>query len=122
MQNILLTKEEVLSLKEVAIDGNEKIVALHFVSGYRGRGGSNQSPPSEGIDAKRELSYFVGKEPYEIFGVFIRAVVNDTVYLSTKYGKVISFGVSGKYESEHEVAYDTSEYCVITPVLKEKLR
>lgn len=122
MEKERLTDKEVISLKTILIEGNEKIIGLRFYSGYSGRGGSNLSPYTEGMDVTKMLEEFAGQSPHEIFGMYLRAVVNDVVYLSWKnrYGeeKIISFGANERYSDEYGVAYDTTEYVGIAPVLK----
>lgn len=116
----ILTAEEVRALKTVLVEDNEQIIALHIASGYRGRGGSNSSPYTDGIDCNRGLERFAGQPPYEVFGMQIRAIVNDVVYLTDKSsGYVFSFGADGKFEDNREVAYDTVESCLIKPVVKK---
>ena len=120
MDKRILTDEEVRALKFILTEGNEQIIALHIKSGYCGRGGSNSSPYTDGIDCNRGLERFEGQPPYEIFGMQIRAIVNDRVYITDKSnGYVFSFGVNGKFEAEREIAYDTVGFCLIRPVVKE---
>lgn len=121
MKKRILTDEEVCALKTVSVEGNEQIIALHISSGYYGRGGSNSSPYTDEIDCNRSLEHFVGQPPYEVFGIQIRAIVNDVVYFTNaSNGYVSSFGVDGKFEREYEVAYDTCRICLIKPVVKKQ--
>lgn len=123
MEDNRLTDEQVLALDKVLVEGNEKIIGLHFQQGYYGRGGSNNSPYTTEIDFDRTLDELSGQPFKEIFGVYVSAVVNDVVYLvqPTAQGKkVISFGANGNYSDAYEVAYDTMEGFVIRPILKSK--
>lgn len=119
MQNNKLTDEQVLALDKILTEGNEKIIGLHFQSGYYGRGGSNNSPYTTEINTDRTLEQLDGQPPMEMFGAEVRAVVGDVVYLVERGSKkVISFGADGDYCDSCEVAYDTMEGFVIRPIIK----
>ena len=119
MEKRILTDEEVRALKTVLIKGNEQIIAVLIKSGYCGRGGSNSSPYTEDMNCTLSLERLEGP-PYEVFGMQIRAIVNDIIYLiNPSNGCVFSFGVNGKFEADREVAYDTVEFCLIAPVVKK---
>ena len=119
MEKRILTDEEVRALKTILVEGNEQIIALHFRSGYYGRGGSNTSPFTDETDYNRRLERFAGQPPYEVFGMQVRAIVNDVVYLTNATsGGVVSFGADGKFEADREVAYDTGERRLIKPVVQ----
>ena len=114
-----LTKEEVFALKTILVEGNDKIVGIHFVCGYSGRGGSNYSSYTDEIDCVWELERFVDKTPQEDFGWYIRAIVNDVVYLTNDNGKMVTLDDKGKLDGSYEVAYDTERYWRIKPVLQK---
>lgn len=123
MQDNRLTDEKVLALDKVLIEGNDKIIGLHFESGYYGCGGSNNSPYVRQVNFDRTLDELSGQPFKEIFGVHVSAVVNDIVYLVNRAAqgkKVISFGANGKYDREYGIAYDTMEGVIICPILKNK--
>lgn len=118
----LLTDEEVLALDKILIEGNNQIVALNIASIYYGRGGSNSSPPTTEYDVNKPLDDFNGKAPVLEFGLYLRAVVNDVVYLATtnrSAGKVISFDAQGEFSIDYDGAYDTVRCGYIVPVLKK---
>lgn len=122
MEDNRLTDEQVLALDRILIDGNERIVGLHFEKGYYGRGGSNNSPYESEVNFDRTLAELDGQPFKKIFGVYVCAVVHDVVYLvepTAKGKKVISFGANGNYSDEYGVAYDTMEGFVIRPNLKQ---
>lgn len=120
MEQERLKDEEVLALKEILIAGNKRIVGLHFYSSYYGRGGSNFSPETVTTDAQRTLAELAAEKSHESFGMDIRAIVNDVVYLTTKWKVVIAFDADGKYSDSYEIAYDTMGYHSIKPILKEE--
>lgn len=123
MENNRLTDEQVLALDKILIEGNERIIALHFGKSYHGRGGSNNSPYVSEVDFDRTLEELDGQPLMEIFGVHVCAIVNDVVYLveKTSSGKeVISFAANGMFSRSYEVAYDTEEGFVIRPIVKSK--
>lgn len=120
MVNNRLTDEQVLALDKIMAEGNEKIIGLHFQSGYYGRGGSNSSPYTAEIDTDRTLEQLDGKPPVEMFGVYVYAIVKDVVYLVRQADrKVISFDAKGYYGDSYGVAYDTVESYAIRPIIKE---
>ena len=121
MEDNRLADEKVLALDKVLIEGNDRIIGLHFESGYYGRGGSNNSSFERQVNFDRTLAELDGQPFKEIFGVHVCAIVNDIVYLvmPTAQGKnVISFGTKGNYSGEFGVAYDTMQGFVISPILK----
>lgn len=118
MENNRLTDEQVLALDKILIEGNERIIGLHFQSGYYGRGGSNNSSYTAAVNTDRTLDRLDGKPPFEMFGAEVRAIVNDVVYLVLRAsGKVVSFDAKGNYSGDCGVAYDTVEGYVIRPLL-----
>lgn len=122
MKKERLTDEEVLALDKILIEGNDQIIALNIASMYYGCGGSNSSPPTIEFDVNKPLDDFKGKAPVEEIGMYLRAVVNDVVYLATtnrSVGKVISFDAKGRYSVDYGCAYDTIRCGYIVPVLKK---
>lgn len=116
-----LTDEQVLELDKILIEGNERIAGLRFCQSYRGRGGSNCSPVTGGFDVCKTLDELNGEEPVREFGMYLRAVVNDVVYLSTQLrspAKVTTFSAEQCYSRSYEIAYDTEASDSIIPILK----
>lgn len=121
MESQGLTNEEVLALDKILVKDNRLIVALHFESGYYGRGGSNNSSFTEEINTTKTLDELTGQPLLKIFGVQICAVVNDVVYYTWENranGEVLSFDAKGRYTDECGIAYDTMRGWLICPVLK----
>lgn len=120
MENKKLSDEQVLALDKILVEGNEKIVALHFESGYYGRGGSNSAPYTQDLNTDKKLEDLAGQRPLSMFGLEVCAVVNDVVYLAYRGSKtVLSFDAKGRFTDDYEIAYDTYKGCLISPVLKE---
>ncbi len=105
-----LAPEEIYALKTVLIENDLLITALKFSRGYRGLGGSNPSSDwIREVDEQIPLSDLAGKAPYTQFGWYVRAVVDDIVYLT--YGleedaAIHSFDEDGCYWQGLS-AYDT---------------
>lgn len=119
MDDNKLTDEQVLALDKVLVEGNERIIGLHFEQGYYGRGGSNNSPYVTEVNFDRTLVELDGQPFKEIFGVYVGAVVRDVVYLVDPTDKkVIAFGANGKYDREYGIAYDTMGGFIIRPIIK----
>lgn len=123
MEKKRLTDNEVLALDKILVEGNEQIVAINFASIFYGRGGSNSTPPTTEYDYNRSLDELKDKEPLPEFGLYLRAVVNDVVYLATtnrSVGNVISFDAKGDFSRDYDGAYDTIRCGYIAPVLKKQ--
>ena len=92
------------------------IKGLRYGGGYRGRGGSNQSEYTESGGTVLWLSELDGQKPYFVETIYIRAIVNDIVYFSNKYGSVFAFSARKGFYCSYEVAYDTEESYSLTAV------
>lgn len=116
-----LSDEEVLALDKILVEGNERIIGLNIASIYYGLGGSNSSPPTTEFDVNKPLDEFEGKSPVPEFGLYLRAVVNDVVYLATTnrfVGKVISIDAEDRFSLDYDGSYDTIRCGYIIPILK----
>ena len=118
-----LTNEQVRALDKIYIDGNLLISAIFYRSGYRGLGGSNAySEWITEVDETYSLAELDGKPPQQGFGMYLRAVVDDTVYLTYGLGAnagVYSFNEDGRYEEPYG-AYDTQGSITIGAISRKK--
>lgn len=113
-----LSKEEVLQLDRVLIQGNQKAKEVQFRVGSRGCGGSNPGGSSTNVVHRYVLSEMNGKPLHWIDPISylmpwkhgseaaLVAVVDDIAYIRY-YTYVIELAIGESYEVTTEVAYDT---------------
>lgn len=120
------TKEELLSLETVLVEGNKIITGVDFEEGYEGRGGSNSAPyerishRAQTLDelsgkkiAKRSVSFVMNDISFAIL-----AVVDDVIYLGcyTNECTIIEIPHDRNYVFSTEIAYDTELYFCVSPI------
>ncbi len=113
-----LSEEEVRALGNILIENNRLVTGLRFCSGSRPLSGGMHRDTVTEVDRLVPLSFLAGKPPFEEFGMCVRAVVDDIVYLTAGLGEranVYSFNEDGEYLGESG-AYDTYIFRRISPV------
>lgn len=113
---VLPYKQRDISAMRTIVVKDNTIKGLRYGGGYRGRGGSNQSDYTDAGGKVILLSELDGEKPYFIETIHIRAIINDIVYFSNKYGTVFAFDARKGFYCTYEVAYDTVESYSITAV------
>lgn len=111
-----LTDEEVRALKTILVKGNKEVVGVAYTSGYQFRGVGGSHDPVTESEYILTLEEMDGKPPYQAFGKYLRAVVDDVVYLTnTLYNDAVVTVVTPG-NSDYDVyggAYDTIFFCYI---------
>lgn len=116
-----LSDNEVLALESILVEDNEKIVGILVEYGTTGVGGCNTSGFSADTSNNFELENLAGKEPLQIKGVKLCAVVNDVMYFRNDNGKVFPHNYDQTFKLMGKgIAYDTYECTCISAVLAKK--
>ena len=121
MEKRTLSDEEVIALDTILVEGNEKIIGLHLERYTYGIRYGIDIPTTVYINKDCMLEELQGRAPMSCFEAYVRAIVNDVVYLSARLdgGKVYRFGIKGDYRKDYSMG-DMAESSVITPILRKE--
>lgn len=121
MKERILTDDEVLALDKILVEGNKRIIGLHYYCHYYCRmEGVDDIPSTTLADVTVMLEDLKDHKPNIHYGAYLRAIVNDIVYLSAyndRQGAVYSFGADSSYSKSHTDGY-MAESSYLKPILK----